>query len=144
MPVAIIPASLDDAPAVNALHAELGYPVELEDTRSRMAALAATGVDDLFLLARDGAPLGMLAMHYARSLNYAGGIARIADLVLAEAARGQGLGRLLVDHAIAEARARGHERLELTSGLHRPGAHAFYRRLGFEETSIRFRLALAG
>jgi GNAT superfamily N-acetyltransferase len=44
----------------------------------------------------------------------------------------------------SEARARGCERLELTSAQRRADAHAFYSSLGFEPASQRFLKSLAG
>ena len=52
------------------------------------------------------------------------------------AARGRGLGRLLLQHVVAEARARGYSRLSLETGTEdffRP-ARALYRSHGFIET----------
>lgn len=52
------------------------------------------------------------------------------------AARGRGLGRLLLQHVVAEARARGYSRLSLETGTEdffRP-ARALYRSHGFVET----------
>jgi putative acetyltransferase len=52
------------------------------------------------------------------------------------AARGRGLGRLLLQHVVAEARARGYLRLSLETGTEeffRP-ARALYRSHGFVET----------
>jgi GNAT superfamily N-acetyltransferase len=49
-----------------------------------------------------------------------------------------------VERVESEARARGCERLELTSAERRADAHAFYRDLGFEPASQRFIKSLAG
>jgi GNAT superfamily N-acetyltransferase len=135
-------ADTADAAAINALQHQLGYSVAIADTAARLRALAATGRDPVFVLRRAGEALGMMALHLAPSLNYAGGIGRIMAIVVAEQARGQGLGGRLVTHAAAWARDAGCEVLELTSRLDRADAHRFYRRLGFAETSLRFRLRL--
>jgi GNAT superfamily N-acetyltransferase len=138
----ITPASVADAAAVNALQRQLGYSVAIPDTADRLSALAATGRDPVFVLRRAGEVLGLMALHHAPSLNYPGGIARIMAIVVAEQARGQGLGGRLVAHATGWARDIGCEALELTSRLDRVDAHRFYRRLGFTETSLRFRVRL--
>jgi putative acetyltransferase len=57
----------------------------------------------------------------------------VKSMRAAPAARGSGVGRALIDHIIAEAKARGYERLSLETGtapLHAP-AIALYRRAGF-------------
>lgn len=137
-PPSITLASAADATVISALQHELGYQMVPAETAIRLRALAATGHDPVFVLRRDAEILGMMALHHAPSLNYPGGIARIMAIVVAGRARGQGLGRHLVAHAETWARDAGCDLLELTSGLPRHDAHAFYRRLGFTETSRRF------
>jgi ribosomal protein S18 acetylase RimI-like enzyme len=46
-------------------------------------------------------------------------------------------------HAEALAAAEGCEFVELTSAADRAEAHAFYRAIGYEATSVRFRKAVA-
>ncbi len=65
-------------------------------------------------------------------------VARFGSLVVAEGARGRGVGALLVREAAALARAEGCAELELTTGLRRHAAHAFYAARGFTWTALRF------
>lgn len=57
----------------------------------------------------------------------------IEDVVVDAAARGQGVGRSLVEAAIAWASEQGADRVMLTSGPARLTARALYRCLGFRE-----------
>jgi ribosomal protein S18 acetylase RimI-like enzyme len=57
--------------------------------------------------------------------------------------RRRGIGDALVTEIEAEARARGCCLVFLTTAERRVDAHAFYRRIGFEETGRRFAKWLA-
>jgi GNAT superfamily N-acetyltransferase len=65
-------------------------------------------------------------------------IGRISPLVVAEEAQGHGIGRMLVEAAEQWMRRKGCKLVEVTSNDSRAEAHAFYRHMGFERTSIRF------
>ncbi len=60
-------------------------------------------------------------------------VGRIEDVVVDEQARGQGIGRGLVEHIIKEARMQGISRLFLTSRPERIEANQLYQRVGFEK-----------
>ncbi|MFC5281246.1 GNAT family N-acetyltransferase [Arcanobacterium canis] len=62
----------------------------------------------------------------------------IEDVVVDEAARGQGAGRALVDSAVELANKRGAKSIDLTSRPSRKAANRLYQRSGFEmrETNI--------
>lgn len=69
--------------------------------------------------------------------------ARIDDVVVDEACRGQGIGEALTEEAVRLAREGGALTVELTSHPSREGANRLYRHLGFEqrETNV-YRLRL--
>ena len=58
----------------------------------------------------------------------------IASLVIAEAQRGRGIGRQLVEHAARWLREKGMIKLRVRCNVVRKGAHRFYDRLGFDES----------
>ena len=57
--------------------------------------------------------------------------AAIEDLVVDSSARGQGIGRLLLERALDAARSKGAVKVQLTSRPSRVAANALYRRAGF-------------
>ncbi|MGL3807155.1 N-acetyltransferase family protein [Paeniglutamicibacter sp. R2-26] len=56
--------------------------------------------------------------------------------------RGNGLGTVMMQWAIAEGRRRGASLVQLTSDRTRENAHRFYERLGFEPSHVGFKLFL--
>jgi GNAT superfamily N-acetyltransferase len=67
----------------------------------------------------------------------------VDDLVTAERWRSHGYGRLLNEYLVERARNEGCAAVKLDSGVHRPRAHRFYFREGYEITSFHFRQVLA-
>jgi ribosomal protein S18 acetylase RimI-like enzyme len=65
-------------------------------------------------------------------------------LVVADEAQGKGIGKMLVEAAERRFREQGCELVEVTSNDRRTAAHAFYRHMGYERTSIRFAKDLKG
>lgn len=103
--------------------------------------LIASANSRLLLLCSDDAVIGMLTigLYYSPT----GSKAWIEDVVVDNAYRGQGLGRMLVAEAIGQAREWGAQTLMLTSNPKRIVANALYRSLGFEpkETNV-YRMVL--
>ena len=103
------------------------------------AALAelVDGADTVLFLARvDGAIVGSLTLAFYRIPT--GMKAWIEDVVVDDAARGHGVGRLLNEAALDEARRRGAKNVSLTSRPSRESANRLYQRIGFKprETNL--------
>jgi GNAT superfamily N-acetyltransferase len=82
------------------------------------------------------ATYALLVMH---NLAHGGAPSAIAeDVVVTVSRRGEGLGRLLMAHAVAEAAAAGCYKLALSSNARRKAAHAFYESLGFSRHGVSF------
>ena len=110
-------------------------------TRQALEKLVASGTSVL-LVARhpdEGAPIsGMMTLVLYRVPT--GVCARIEDVVVDEAARGQGIGEALVRHAMKVAREAGADGVVLTSNPKREAANRLYLRVGFKpwETNLFF------
>ena len=131
----------EDAAAVSVLLEELGYATSSEMAAERVRRLNETGSDPTFI-AEDGRPLGLIALHRCHMIQHRAPVARITALVIHQPARRRRIGSLLIDHALRWAEQSGCELVELTSALNRTEAHTFYRDLGFEPNSLRFRKSL--
>ncbi len=141
--IAVREARPGDAAAIVPLLNDLGYDHSGEDVASRLAALAATGADPVFVACVGERIVGVIGMHLMQPLHVRGRTARIMALSVAGDAQRQGVGRRLIAQAIAVARQGGCTLLELTTGMDRMAAQAFYRAQGFEASSLRFRMRLA-
>ena len=140
--ILIEPAERDDLPAMIAILRE-GQVAPKDawseaDAPAYLAAFDEMAADPRYalLVARDegGAVLGMLQLNFSRALPDHGALKAILESVfVAEAARGRGIGRLLVAEAERRAQARGARRVQLTSNKVRLDAHRFYRTLGYTQ-----------
>jgi len=139
VPVVILrQARPEDAGELSVLLSELGYPSAAEAIARRISACADVPGLSIVVALRDERLVGVVAVHCVPTLISDAALGRITALVVSAEVRGRGVGRLLVKEAEAFAHQRGCERMELTSGDHRPGAHAFYERLGYAVEARRF------
>jgi GNAT superfamily N-acetyltransferase len=130
-------AVAEDAEAIAALLTELGYPAAPSDIPARLAAVRdAPG--QTFVAESAGEVLGVGSVTRLSLLHRAEPAALLSALVVRPEARGQGVGRLLVDAAERHAAGWGCHSIELTSRDERVAAHRFYRGLGFESGSRKF------
>jgi ribosomal protein S18 acetylase RimI-like enzyme len=113
------------------------FGAAFEEEAPRDAASFAAGMpkdppDAIFgaWLAGDAAPQGIAGLHAERRRKLAHK-AHVWGVYVRRPARGQGLGRLLLERAIAAAREAGLETLLLTVSAEAPAVQALYRRLGF-------------
>ena len=126
-----------DGEALVPLLDELGYEVEADALADRIGRLGRAG--EPVLVAKLGEALvGCLTWHVVPVLHRPKPVGRITLLVVTAKARRRGVGRALVEAAETRLRQRGCGMIEVTSNEKRKGAHAFYRRVGFERTSYRF------
>jgi len=105
-------------------------------TEENYRELLACGNSHLFFLLDEHIIAGMATVGIYRSPT--GTKAWIEDVVVDEACRGKGLGRMLTQHAIDFAKSQQADSLMLTSNPSRIAANKLYQRMGFErkETNV--------
>lgn len=141
--VVVREARVEDASEVMRLLAQLGHTQPPGDDRARFASYLEQG-QHVFVAARaqsgpaGASLLGTVTLHITPVLHRVGPIGRMSALVVDESARGEGVGRALVVAAETFLFARGCTLIEVTSNKKRTDAHAFYERLGYSMTSLRF------
>jgi ribosomal protein S18 acetylase RimI-like enzyme len=95
-----------------------------------LGAIIASSDSVLFVALLHGEIIGSLTLGFYRIPT--GLKAWIEDVVVDDAGRGRGVGALLNEAAIVEARRRGAKHVNLTSRPSREAANRLYQRLGFE------------
>lgn len=133
-------AVLADAPGIAACLAVLGYDTPPALVAERLTAFAASVADAVFVA--DGPPgaplLGVVSAHALPLFHTTGQLVRLTALAVRADAQGRGVGRALMAAAEDWAWRAGARRVEVTSGDHRSGAHAFYQALGYAPDERRF------
>lgn len=126
-----------DAPRLVELIRELGHEITEAEVRRNLSALKTSG--ETPLVATLGQKLvGMCGVSRRVVIHRPAPLGRITALVVASDAQGQGIGRMLVEAAENWMRKGGCQMVEVTSNDRRADAHALYRHLGYERSSIRF------
>jgi GNAT superfamily N-acetyltransferase len=145
MAITMRPVVAGDAARIAVLLDQLGYPTDAAQVRTRLDDWLADRRSVLIAAEADGLVSGVAALHVMPLLEHDGRRGRLVALVVDDACRGQGLGRMLVAEVEQEARRLGCRDLEVTSSRTRHAAQSFYRGLGYEDvcdTAARFMKAL--
>lgn len=129
-----------DAPRVAELAGELGYPSTAAQILARKAVLDRQGMSVVYVAERAGGEIvGWIIVCEICSMEL-DPHAEVKGLVVAEVARSGGVGALLMEAGEAWARARGLREIVIRSNVIRERAHAFYRRIGYEEQKRQVKL----
>ena len=127
-------ATADDLPAVarllDAFNREYDEPTPGPAWLAERLAALVDGGDTAVLVAGTG-PDGLAVLRLRPSLWSAGLECYLAELYVVPALRGRGIGRALLEAAIAAARERGADHMDLGTSEDDVAARALYERLGF-------------
>lgn len=132
-----------DAAAIAALAAELGYDMEENDVAAAIPVVEREGA--AFMAMADDRPAGWVHVYRATVLQTRP-FAEIGGLVVSAPARHSGVGAALIAAAENWAKSQGLDEVRVRSRSTRTGAHRFYDRLGYvvEKTTLTFHRRLGG
>ena len=139
--VELRPLGRDDLAAAVAMARELHGAdgvADREALRPRFEALLADVDVSPFMAELGGEAVGLAILHFRRRLNFTTFEGWISELFVAPAARGQGIGRALLEALVAEWRLRGGHRLQVQVPDQAPAAEALLSRAGFEPWMLDF------
>jgi len=137
MTVEIREARPSDAAQLVGLIGLLAHQVTAAGLRQRLEHLAVDGTPQLVAI-EEGKVIGLCGLHRMTAIHRNQPVGRITILVVAEEARGKGVGQRLVEAAEEWLKAAGCGLIELTSNDWLVEAHRFYEKIGYEQTSKRF------
>lgn len=144
-------ATREDVPAIVHLFADdiLGSKREtLEDVipQSYYDAFEAISQDanqQLIVASMQGVIVGTLQLTILANMSFKGAKRALLEGVhVAHQHRNQGIGQMMMEWAIAEAKKNGCRFVQLTSNKQRKDAHRFYERLGFVASHEGFKMEL--
>ena len=136
-------ANRQDLPRILDLYARAldGRALKVDDAERLFERIQRYPDYRLHLAETDGRLAGTFALLIMDNLGECGtpsGI--IEDVVVEPEYQRRGVGRAMMQHALAICRQKGCYKLMLSSNLARSGAHAFYESLGFEKHGFSFRI----
>jgi len=144
--IAIRPATINDAEALARLSVQLGYPTSREQVASRLSAIVGKPEHSIFVAEADSESGGtpQAGLHVVGWIH--GFVQRIVEsdptvqlggLVVDEASRGRGAGRLLLEHIERWARGAGCATVTVRTNVIREQAHQFYQSMGYDAVKLQ-------
>jgi predicted N-acetyltransferase YhbS len=121
--------------------AERGRAPSQDDYRRVFDEISAMPGHELLVAEEQGEVVGSVVLLIVPNLSHeALPWAVVENLVVDQRYQGKGLGRILMEYAIARAKEAGCYKIGLSSNKRRREAHRFYSSLGFKASSQGFRL----
>ncbi len=133
----IRPAVESDSPTIAGLCGQLGYPSTPEEVAHRLRQILSWQGQVLFVAEVEGNVAGWIHIQ-VYPLPEMDLHAELGGLVVDEAHRSRGIGKLLVEKAEAWARAQGCCEMRVRSNVIRQRAHHFYQSNGYENIKTQF------
>lgn len=136
-------ASRQDLPAILDLYARAldGRALPVAEAEKLFERIRDYPDYQLYLAEYDGRLAGTFALLIMDNLGECGTPSGIVeDVVVEPEFQRRGVGRAMMQHALALCRQKGCYKMMLSSNLARTAAHAFYESLGFEKHGYSFRI----
>lgn len=105
--------------------------------RALREILSAPSIGRIYVVREGASVIAMASLLYTVSTAEGGRAALLEDVVVRPDRRGQGIGRMLLEHLAARAHAEGVLRITLLTDPGNERAQALYRDLGFQFSSMR-------
>jgi GNAT superfamily N-acetyltransferase len=144
-------ARQEDVPALVAIYAadEIGGHGDTADESAQPDYLAAfrdieaSPTETLYVAELEGEIVGTFQTAILTKLIGRGAKSMVIEAVQTRSdMRGRGIGAVMINYCLEEARRSGLNAVQLTSNMARLDAHRFYERLGFEKRHLGFRMKL--
>ena len=140
------PATEQDMPRILELYEELTgerHDLSRHETQPVFAEISSMPGHELLVAEENGVVVGTMVLLVVPNLSHgARPWAIVENMVVDGKYLRKGIGRLLMEYAIARARKAGCYKVQLLSNKKRHQAHQFYQALGFEASAHGFRLYL--
>ncbi len=130
-------AKASDSPRLLELIQLLGHEIDEKSVRKNLKTLKKSGEMPI-VATLDKKIVGLVGVHRMVTVHRKAPVGRIPILIVEKRAQRLGIGRALTEAAEQWCRKQGCGIVEVTSNDRRSEAHAFYRHMGYERTSIRF------
>lgn len=133
-----------DIPVILGLLYELGRPKPQKDSEiepfRKLVKQYTNDIDKKILVAElDGIEIiGMVSIVFLPRLNRTSRELYIPELIVREKFQNQGIGKKLINSCLSIAKEKKYHRIRLESGNQRKESHKFYKKLGFEQSSLSF------
>lgn len=144
-------ARRDDVPAIAALfaadglggHGDTNDPAALPRYHAAFDRIAASPGDTLYVAELEGEVVGTFQTTLTTTMTGRGSTSLTIEAVQTRAdMRGRGIGEAMIRFAVERGREAGARMAQLSSNAVRVDAHRFYRRLGFEQSHVAFKMKL--
>jgi N-acetylglutamate synthase-like GNAT family acetyltransferase len=131
-------AKVEDWKDISELLEQLGYSETEAFMQGKIEQLILHPDEELLVFEEDHKVIACISMHYIPQLGLAGDTAIISYLVVSNAIRSKGIGRMLEEYCTNLARKRNCDRIQVHCHSRRTDAHRFYARQGFTEAPKYF------